>query len=178
MDQEFFYRYSRENDIEQLEKLFLSCFGDLAKNSRALENIEGRYMVAVLTEPDQAMQNITKETIVAVSGILPIEQSEYQGYEVTWTCTLAGYRKKGLIVEILKRCEQTLPDDHLPIFCDCWRIRDNVHINMFSVMKHLGFKEVINSRIKRNYSYSRDCIKCTYEEKGCYCFGDLYMKER
>ena len=116
--------------------------------------------------------------IVAVSGILPIYNSDYNGYEITWTCTTKEYRKQGLQVAILKQCLQELPDDGISLYCDCWRVKDNDKINLHSVMKHLGMNEVLRNRINRKYPHSKDCNGCPYESENCFCCGDLYMKAR
>ena len=175
MPETIVYRKSDESDKEQLEILFNESFGMLASTGGALNPIKDRYMVAELAV-NKAGQNQTQ--IIAASGILPVSRSEYCGYEITWTCTSKEFRKKGIIVEILRQCERELPDDHLPLYCDCWRIRDNEHINMVSVMKHFGMKEIVRGRIKRVYPHDKSCIGCIYAEEGCYCHGDLYIKMR
>ena len=98
-----------------------------------------------------------EDKIVAVTGILPIYKSDFSGYEVTWTCT---------------------SNKHLPLYCNCWRIRNNDKINMYSVMKHMDMHEVVRQRIKRVNPHSIDCCGCAQFQKECYCCGDLYMKNR
>lgn len=180
MQQKIVYRRSVDQDKEQLERLFEESFGLLAATGGALSTIRDRYVVAevVTDDADREEEGNVPPRIVAVSGILPVSRSEYCGYEITWTCTTKEYRKKGIIVEILKQCEKELPDDHLPIYCDCWRIRDNEHINLVSVMKHLGMREVVKDRIKRVYPHMKSCEGCVYAGEGCYCYGDLYIKYR
>lgn len=162
-------RNAKNSDREKLRELFKECFGDLAEDGGALSWIEGRYKVAEDTNTNK---------IVAVSGILSLEHSDYNGYEITWTCTMPEYRKQGLIVEILKQCELELANDHVPLYCDCWRIATNEHINLYSVMKHLGMKQVIKNRVSRLYPHNKECVGCINKKEKCYCHGDLYMKER
>ncbi|MCQ2965973.1 MAG: GNAT family N-acetyltransferase [Alphaproteobacteria bacterium] len=164
---EYSFRKSIDDDKNQLAELFVSAFGFMAEKGGALQPIKDRYWVALF-----------KEHIVAVTGILPIEKSDYNGYEVTWTCTAVDHRKKGLIVHMLKMAEQELPDDHIPLYCDCWRIRDNKTINMVSVMKHMGMIEILRERIKRKFPHSNICSSCPLKSEQCYCFGDLYQKTR
>ena len=180
MCEKIIYRKSVESDREQLEKLFNESFGTLASEGGALKQIKDRYVVAevIADETELGDKESYQPRLIAVSGILPVVQSEYHGYEITWTCTSKAYRKRGIIVEILKQCEKELEDDHLPIYCDCWRIRDNEHINMVSVMKHFGMHPIIDSRIRRMYPHNKCCHGCVYAEEGCYCYGDLYMKSR
>ena len=144
-------RKSLEEDKTQLADLFAENFGSLALNHGALEPIANRYWVAIY-----------ENRIVAVTGILPIYKSE----------------KKGLIVQMLHKEEALLPNDHIPLYCNCWRIRNNEKINMYSVMKHMGMKEVVKQRVKRLNPHSIDCCGCAQFQKECYCCGDLYMKSR
>ena len=113
-----------------------------------------------------------------MTGILPLNKSDYDGYEITWTCTNPKHRHKGLIIHMQKECEKRLPDDGIPIYCSCWRIRDNKDINMKNVMKSLGYQiETKNLKVRHypNYKYCRDC---NYLESNCHCFDDLYYKKR
>ncbi len=174
MKEKVVIRRATEEDKEQLRALLLEAFGQFSIDNGALTEIEGRYTVAEVISEEEGAQ----PRIVAVSGIRPMNKSSYCGYEITWTCTTKAYRKKGLIVDILKQCESVLPDDHIPLYCDCWRIRDNATINMVSVMKHMGMHEVIRNRIRRVFPYNKDCCGCINANEGCYCCGDLYMKER
>ena len=156
-----------DSDKEQLIVLFNECFGNMVQNHGDLDWIEGQYKVAEIDNK-----------IVAVSGILPIEYREYDGYEITWTCTTKEYRKQGLQVEILKQCLKELPDDGISVYCDCWRIRDNEEVNLHSVMKHLGMPDVLRDRMKDKYPHSKDCNGCPNENENCFCCRDLYMKAR
>ena len=160
-------RNATDLDKEQLRVLFKECFGNMAENNGDLSWIKGRYKVAEIDN-----------RIVAVSGILPISNSDYNGYEITWTCTTKEYRKQGLQVAILKQCLKELPEDGISLYCDCWRVKDNDKINLHSVMKHLGMNEVLRNRINRKYPHSKDCNGCPYESENCFCCGDLYMKAR
>lgn len=162
-------RNALNRDEKQLKELFKQCFGNLAEDGGALSWIEGRYKVA---------EDDTTNKIVAVSGILNVNHSDYNGYEITWTCTMPEYRKQGLIVKILEQCESELENDHIPLYCDCWRIAANEYINLHSVMKHLGMRQVIKDRISRVFPHNKECVGCINKKDGCYCHGDLYFKER
>ena len=136
------FRTAVENDREQLEQLFYEGFGIMAKRNGALSWIEGRYTVAEL-QNDSAVPDNSSGKIIAVSGILGLEQSDYNGYGITWTCTKKEYRKQGLIVEILRQCGEKLPDDNIPLYCKCWKIADNEYINLGSVMKRLNMNKLM-----------------------------------
>lgn len=164
---EYSFRKSVDADKYQLAELFMTVFGSIAEKGGALQPIKDRYWVALFDGK-----------IVAVTGILPVEKSDYNGYEVTWTCTDVNHRKKGLIVYMLKMAEQELPDDHIPLYCDCWRIGNNKTINMASVMQHMGMVEILRERIKRKFPHGNSCLDCPFRSEQCYCCGDLYQKIR
>ena len=46
------------------------------------------------------MVAIYNNEVVSITGILPLNKSEYDGYEITWTCTKLEHRHKGLIINI------------------------------------------------------------------------------
>lgn len=160
-------RKAINKDKEQLKLLFEECFGNIAIDNGALTWIEGRYTIAEYNSK-----------IIAVSGILNPEYSDYNGYEITWTCTKKEYRNQGLIVRILKNCEDLLPNDNISLYCDCWKIQNNQYANLHFVMEHLGMKKVMPERIKRIYPHNKECLNCPNKKENCYCHGDLYMKER
>ena len=161
------FRKSVPADKTELEALFKENFGLFAANSGALRPLKNRYWVAIYNNK-----------IVAATGILPLCDSEYNGYEITWTCTDIKHRKRGLIVTMLKMAEAELPRDNKPLYCSCWRIGNNKDVNLSSVMKHLHMQKVLSERIKFKYPYNRSCLSCIYAQQGCYCCCDLYMKER
>lgn len=97
-----FIRDVKDSDIIELYNLFKSCF-------RVDEiSLTSRYKVAI--EDDK---------IVAVSGILPVSESNYQGYEIDWTCCHTAYRGRGYVSAIIRECLNELPDDKIPVYCSC-----------------------------------------------------------
>ena len=162
-----FIRNAKETDKAELQELFRSCFGRIAEINGSLEPIDSRYNVAI--EDDK---------IVAVSGILPVEQSSYQGYEITWTCCDTKYRGRGYITAILRECLKELPDDEIPLYCSCWRVQSNPFINMIHVMRGLGFEEVSRNRLNYIHKHSKECVGCLYNIEGCFCCEDLWMLKR
>lgn len=65
-------RNATDSDKEPLRALFKECFGNMAENNGALAWITGRYKATVVDN-----------RIVAVSRILSLEHSDYNGYEIT-----------------------------------------------------------------------------------------------
>lgn len=161
------FRKSVKKDYEQLENLFEISFGKIAEFGGALNEIEGRYIVA-----------IDNERIVSCTGILPIEKSDYNGYEVTWTCTLPEYRHKGLIVKMLNEEINKLPNNNINLYCDCWHLNNKDKANLHNALSQIGFKLCIESRIKRAYPHSFECKGCLFSKENCKCSGDLYILKR
>lgn len=162
-----FIRNVKKSDKNELQKLFKSCFGRIAEINGSLEPIDSRYKVAI--EDDK---------IVAVSGILPVEKSNYQGYEITWTCCDIRYRGRGYITALLRECLKELPDDNIPLYCSCWRIQSNPFINMIHVMRSLGFEEVARNRLNYIHGHSKECKGCLYDCDKCFCCEDLWKLDR
>ena len=160
-------RNVKDSDREELRQLFKSYFGRIAEINGSLDPLESRYKVAI--EDDK---------IVAVSGILPVEQSNYQGYEITWTCCDIKYRGRGYITAILRECLNELPDDEIPLHCSCWRVQSNPFINMIHVMRSLGFEEVARNRLNYIHKHSKECVGCLYDTEDCFCCEDLWVLKR
>ena len=164
---EYSFRKSTNEDLEGIKNILRLCFGIFPEKQGALANIENRYMLAIFNNE-----------IVAMTGILPLDKSDYDGYEITWTCTKHEHRHKGLIIHMQKKCEKELQNDGFPIYCSCWRIRDNEEINMRSVMKSLGYKQKTKNIKTIKFPNNEYCHDCIYCETNCYCFDDLYYKKR
>lgn len=160
------FRAAREEDYDALYKLFDTYFGKMATEGGAMSNLSNRYLVACY-----------EDRIVAVTGVIPPEKSNYNGYEISWTCTDANHRGRGLIVAMMQMIIEKLPSD-AELYCDCWRLFGKDRPNLYNVMQMSGFTEVIHDRIKRKFPHSSECHGCPYATKGCFCFGDLYKLRR
>ena len=123
------FRKSTEQDREQLRTLFNKCFGEMAEREGALAWVENRYMIAVYNNE-----------IVSCTGILPTDKSEFNGHEITWTCTDIKHRHQGLIIELLQRCEEEL-NDNLPIYCSCWHLANRPNANLHNALTRAGYKK-------------------------------------
>lgn len=166
---EYIFRYATKHDENAIRRLLLQCFGEFAIMRGALSYVEGRYIVA-----EYHHNNISE--IVAMTGI--IMSNRYDGYEITWTCTAKEHRQKGLIVKMLEEFEKLLPDDKLPIYCECWRMDGNDKPNLSSVMKHMGMHEIINGIYIFSSCYFIECKDCIHYKESCQCYNDLYRKNR
>lgn len=164
---EYTFRKSTKNDSDQIKRLLRLCFGKFPEKNGATDDIEDKYMLAIYNNE-----------IVAMTGILPLNKSTYDGYEITWTCTKHEHRHKGLIINMLKECEKNLPSDGNAIYCCCWHIKDNEDINMKNVMMSLEYKLKIQNHIIRQPSNNVYCHDCIYFTTVCHCTDDLYYKKR
>ena len=164
---DYTFRKSTNDDLQGIKSILRLCFGTYPEKEGALKNIENRYMLAIFDNE-----------IVAMTGILPLNRSCFDGYEITWTCTNPKHRHKGLIVNMQKECEKELPNDGIPIYCSCWRIKDNKDINMKDVMQSLGYEIIDKSYKPKNFSIKDICGGCIFKESKCYCTEDLYCKKR
>lgn len=163
---EFEMRKSTDKDYEQIKALLKESFGDMAEHCGALDWVDNRYMVAVVNNQ-----------IVACTGILPLHKSDFNGYEITWTCTTKEFRHNGLIVKMLDACERELKDSK-PIYCSCWHLTNKDKANLHNALTRLGFEEVIHSHVVRVHPHIDMCNYCCYSSAGCKCTGDLYQKNR
>ena len=164
---EYSIRKTTIDDLSEIKNILHLCFGEFPEKNGALDNIENKYMATIFNDE-----------VVAITGILPLEKSEYDGYEITWTCTKTSHRHKGLIINMLQECEKELPNDGKSIYCSCWRIKDNEDINLKSVMKSLGYKINKKNHKIRKYPINMYCSDCIYSEFNCHCVDDLYYKKR
>lgn len=158
-------RKSRNNDKSQLRALFRENFGNMAERMGALLNLSDRYYVALY-----------EGKIISVTGIIGPEKSDYQGYEITWTCTTRQHRQNGLVSHMLRQAIDDLPKDDLPIYCSCWRIKSDP-INMKYVMNSIHMERCMTDIARRSAVHTVDCRSCPYYEKECSCVNDLYVLE-
>lgn len=161
------FRNANEEDRKQLENLLSTCFGEFPMEMGALDFIENKYRVAEY-----------KGKIVAMSGILPIGKTRYAGYEVAWTCTHPLHRKRGLVLNILRQLESELPNDHLSIYCDCWRVGNDKDSSMAPMMKRLEMELIIRENQKLLSPHRKECLSCIHRKDNCICHNDLYYKRR
>ena len=161
-------------DKDEMHELLYNCFGYMIDmpdklGYKALDYEISRYKVT-----------LDNNKIIAISGLLQPCESIFRAYEISWTCTMEKYRKQGLIVKILREFIDNLPDDGIPIYCDCWRLKNSNDINLKSVMNHLGFKlEILNRNIIVYPDKDGTCKDCSYKiNDDCMCHVDLYKLNR
>lgn len=164
---DYIIRKTTIDDLNEIKNILRLCFGIFPEKHGAVDNVEDKYIAAIFNNE-----------IIAITGILPLNKSEYDGYEITWTCTKLEHRHKGLIIKMLKECEKTLPNDGKSIYCSCWRIKDNKDINMKYVMKSLGYNLKTKNHKIRKFPINIYCRDCIYAESNCHCVDDLYYKIR
>ena len=157
-------RYSNENDIEEVKNLLYKCFGSMVEENQdnAYKNIErGRYLLY-----------IEDNKIVALSGLCFGTDSEFNGIQITWTCTDPEYRHRGYMQELFKRIVSSTDE---AIYCSCWYIGDN-DINLKILMKLFNFKEVMPYLNRNIDHYCPHSLDCPYKKEHCYCGTKLYRR--
>lgn len=141
-----YIRLSRETDKYKINELLGLSFGD-RNHCGSLDNLTGRYLLAFLDDK-----------LVGMTGLIYSEQ--YKGYEVDWTCTHPDYRCKGIMHELFSRlC--SLTDEIMN--CSCWRQQDKDRINLNSLMRDFGFKEVMKPRVTWDSRYNCECGRTGYK---------------
>ncbi len=154
-------RYSKREDKEQIKDLLYLCFGEMVVNEGAYDNIEnGRYLCYVVDDK-----------VVAITGFC--HDDEFNGIQITWTCTHPDYRHRGYMQELFKRLLATTDER---IYCSCWCIADT-EANLFSIMKMFGFRKVMGDYKRRWIRHHCNCkTDCPYRRENCFCSNDLYLR--
>ena len=156
-----YIRLSRNDDKEQIRILMRLCFGE-RKEDKVFDNLQGRYLLA-----------FENGQLIGMTGLY--YSDEYKAYEMDWTCTRPEYRHKGIMHELFRRICSFTDED---IYCSCWRLNGNEQVNLHSLMRDFGFKEVVRNRVswQRPYNCKDDfyCVNCSGDE--CRCYEDLYIR--
>ena len=158
------YKFSTSKDITQIDNLLKLCFGDRSKYG-ALYNIKGRYLLAY-----------SDKELIAMTGICDKTMSEFDGYEIDWTCCHPDYRKQGIITDMLSAL---LKDKYDKIYCSClcepYKDKPNLH----TIMTQLGFTYIQKGHKTFNRIYDDVCNDCNFKKgKDCKCREDLYFKKQ
>lgn len=152
-------RYSKESDSENIESLVLKCFGPRPEYG-VIDNLQGRYLVVIEDGKLVAMSGLSSKTIYP------------NGVEVDWTCVDPDYRNKGIMKELFKRLVASTDEN---IYCSCWRVGDNEHVNLYKHMKMFGFEKIMDSI--KHYTKGVLCFDCPCRQNDCTCYEDLYLRK-
>ena len=156
--------------LDAVKSLLTESFGGIAESRGALDKNILKYYKLVLDE----------DVLVSLTGIVPSDYSVFDGYEVSWTCTSPKYRNGGICTELLRKCILELPDDGIPVFCDCWRF-PGCQINLLGPMLNNGFRLLVPEASVFSTKFSKICKSCPYEHRGefgCKCYTDIWKLER
>ena len=82
-------RLSTEADKSSISTLMSYCFGDREQYG-AFDDLNGRYILA-----------FDEDILVAMTGI--IFNTDYNAFEIDWTCTRPQYQRWGIMHELFKR---------------------------------------------------------------------------
>jgi N-acetylglutamate synthase-like GNAT family acetyltransferase len=161
------YRKANPTDLYKIQGLCYECFG--------LKQVTLRTEYLVVAEVIE-----TKE-IVAVTGILPLDYSQFNGYEIDWTCTKPEYRHKGIITDLLNMCINDLEEDTISVYCSCWHLEDKDKPNLYTPLSSLGFVYLPELKGHKKYikGYSYTCKNCINKNKDrCICTEDVMILRR
>lgn len=157
------YRRNTQEDTLQIQKLFSNCFGDRSDNKWGYEISVGRYLCA-----------FDGDRLVGFTGIL--SKSNYNGYEVDWSCVDIEYRGQGIMTELLSQELIRIGYDK-DVYCSCWAVGVGSDINLRNAMDTLGFKLVVPKRITYDSRVQRFCkTGCVNYHYDCKCREDLYLR--
>ena len=160
-----FIRLSRDEDKEQIKGLLMLCFGDRSHYD-CLENLNGRYLLA-----------FESDNLIGMTGLN--YNAQKKRYEVDWTGTHPEYQGKGVMHELFKRICALTDED---IYCSCWRHQGSSRINLYSLMRDFGFREVIKSALTHNcISDNSYCVAQKVvdgKREHCRYYEDLYLREK
>ena len=166
MDLNYEIRRSCAEDTWQIQRLIYNCFGD-RNNKDPFSGIEdGRYRVAV-----------HNGLVIAMTGIS--NSSDYNGWEVDWTCTDQQYRGQGIMHALFKEELACVPVD-VDVYCSCWAVGEDAHIHLKYLMQDFGFEEVLHARVSWVSTDHDDiCYRGCIMRKGerCTCREDLYVRK-
>lgn len=152
-------RKSTNIDKIAIKELLNVCFGNsITDVDEPTYNLDDRYYLYFVDNK-----------LVAMSGILSPGRSEYDNYEVDWTCTHPDYRHKGYMQEIFRQMLHGVDSD---VYCSCWRIDSEP--NLASLMKMFGFEL---EKLAVETWNCKDDVDCPYRKgNNCNCYEDLYIK--
>lgn len=164
-----FIRLSRDEDKGQIKDLIMLCFGDRSHHD-CLENLNGRYLLA-----------FESDDLIGMTGLN--YNSQKKRYEIDWTGTHPEYRNKGVMHELFNHICALTDED---IYCSCWRHQGSDRINLYSIMRDFGFREVVKPALTHDSLYN--CISgsgyCVAQKvvdgnrEHCRCYEDLYLREK
>lgn len=155
------YRKSKNNDRENINNLLKICFGE-RENYGALDNLEGRYLLA-----------FENEKLVAMTGVM-LSSPAFCGSEVDWTCVLPEFRGNGLVTNMLK---EALKETKCDVFCSCLRLHENDKVNLYHAMNENDFVCLIKNYKTFKKGITKACFDCVYDKgENCFCSEDLYIR--
>lgn len=158
------FRYSTSNDSVAIMKLLHSCFGFVPSNNGALNSLTNRYYLAF----DMS------DRLVAITGMMSIAQSDFNGYQLDWTCTDYKHQGKGLQTYMITTLLKDLPPNS-KVYVSAWRLPENGYPNLHNILTRLNFKVVQNDYIMHLNHHSKYCTGCTRSEHCTFCTECLYL---
>ena len=159
------FRRSTRDDKRQMEFVFNQYFGKRPIDG-VFSDLDNRYIVAC--EKDTG-------DIVGFAGVISPEFSEFQGYEIDWSCVLPEYHNTSLLMNLLLEVTKNCDRD---VYCESWRVDGAPETDLLSQLKKIGFKQIVEAYRLADSSYSSACLTCNIKKRPCQCCYDLYVLKK
>lgn len=155
------YRRNTENDAAAIRALIDECFGYTKKTCPRIP--VDAYLLA-----------FDGEELVAITGILTDNNTDYIGGEIGWTCCKKSHRGHGIITYMIN-LELNRVGPEMTVYCECWATGKVAHVK--SAMAANGFRIDMETRRRRSDLY-KSCETCVYKSEGglCSCSVLLYRR--
>lgn len=158
---DLWFKRNNKDDKQEIRNLMRVCFGYTAITNPVI--YDGKYLLAY-----------DNDKLVAMTGVL-VDETDYDGAEVDYTCCLPEYRGLGITEQLLK-LELSTIDETLDVYCEAWTVKDKVHLS--ECLENSGFKPIHTAGV-RWYDCFKSCKACVYRDntQACKCGYTLYKKE-
>lgn len=165
MENKYQIRKSQVSDKTAIGLLMERCFG-ACDYEDVFDDVEGRYLLFEYEGRIIAMTGLTSNT-------------DYDGLEIDWTCTLPEYQCQGIMQELFS---SLLLDVHKNIYCSAWQIPSMQKANLHDLLIKFGFhkvKDAVKMHFSNKEQRSSDCRNgCPYwNDVKCNCQENLYLRE-
>lgn len=117
------------------------------------------------------------DKLIGITGLLSPGETNYNGFEVNWTCLLPEYRGKNLIERLLEMAIRLTPGaGQSDIYCSCRKNMGKHQVNLHQAMYYNGFQLVLQGRERFSAEYYQMCSECLEYKPGCTCEEWLYLR--
>ena len=153
------YRRNTASDAEAITALLNECFGYTA-------------MTGARARVDSYLLAFDGDQLIALTGIL--DYTDYNGYEVGWTCCKEGYRGLGIATTLLSMELMRIGNTE-DVYCEAWSTNNIPHLKHALVNNGFVVQQEIGRRQQDRY---KSCKMCAYRDESgsCRCSTILYKR--